>query len=92
MKLKNNPVPDVPLHLRNAPTKLMKDLYYGRDYQYDHDFENHFSGQSFLPPELKDKEFYIPTVNGFESELKRKLEILRKIRSEKKFGKKVWER
>jgi ATPase related to the helicase subunit of the Holliday junction resolvase len=82
-EVKNNPVPDVPLHLRNAPTKLMKDLYYGRDYQYDHDFENHFSGQSFLPPELKDKEFYIPTVNGFESELKRKLEILRKIRSEK---------
>ena len=50
----------VPLHLRNAPTKLMQDLGYGKDYKYAHDYKNHFVKQNFLPEELTDKTFWIP--------------------------------
>ena len=75
--VRNEPAYDVPLHLRNAPTKLMKDLNYGKEYKYDHDFDEHFSGQNFLPNEIKDKEFYHPSDSGKESELKIKIEELR---------------
>ena len=63
----------VPLHLRNAPTKLMKNLDYGKDYQYSHDFEGHFADQQYLPDELKDKVYYKPTEIGAEAKIKDRL-------------------
>jgi putative ATPase len=70
----NNSVPfPVPLHIRNAPTPLMKDLGYGKDYVYPHD-DPKASPQSFLPDELRDRRFYQPREAGFEAELKRRLE------------------
>ena len=56
----------VPLHLRNAPTKLMKDLNYGQDYKYPHDYPGNFVEQSYLPDELKEKKFYQPQQNAQE--------------------------
>jgi putative ATPase len=67
---------DVPVHLRNAPTKLMKELNYGKDYKYSHDFENNFVEQDYLPEEIKDKIYYEPTENGAESEFKKWLKLL----------------
>jgi len=67
---------DVPVHLRNAPTKLMKELNYGKDYKYSHDFENNFVEQDYLPEEIKDKIYYEPTENGAESEFKKRLKLL----------------
>lgn len=60
----------VPLHLRNAPTKLMKQLDYGKDYQYAHSYENNFVEQEFLPKELSGKLFYDPGNNPRENELR----------------------
>ncbi|PIB28213.1 replication-associated recombination protein A [Maribacter sp. 4G9] len=59
----------VPLHLRNAPTKLMKDLGYGEDYKYAHDFENNFVNEEFLPEELSGTTFYQPGKNQRENAL-----------------------
>jgi len=64
----------VPLHLRNAPTKLMKDLDYGRGYQYAHDEADAVTGMSCLPQELADKKYYEPKERGFEKEIKRRLD------------------
>jgi putative ATPase len=61
----------VPLHLRNAPTKLMKDMDYGKDYQYSHLGENNFLEQEYLPNEIKDTAFYVPQKNAREEELKK---------------------
>ncbi|MGY6520968.1 MAG: replication-associated recombination protein A [Mongoliitalea sp.] len=63
----------VPFHLRNAPTKLMKDLNYGKNYQYAHDYEGNFINQEYLPDELKNTSFYRPGSNAREQELKRYL-------------------
>ena len=61
----------VPLHLRNAPTKLMKDMDYGKDYQYSHLGENNFLEQEYLPNEIKGTAFYVPQKNAREEELKK---------------------
>jgi len=74
----------VPLHLRNAPTKLMKELGYGKDYKYSHDFPEHFVEQQFLPDELKDKIYYKPTELGREKILKERLESLWSKRKQNK--------
>jgi putative ATPase len=63
----------VPLHLRNAPTKLMKDLDYGKEYKYSHDYEGHFTNQQYLPDGLKDKVYYKPADIGAESKIKERL-------------------
>lgn len=60
----------VPLHLRNAPTKLMKELGYGDEYKYSHDFENNFAEQEFLPDEIKNTQLYEPGNNAREKELR----------------------
>ncbi|MDP2161624.1 MAG: replication-associated recombination protein A [Flavobacterium sp.] len=60
----------VPLHLRNAPTKLMKELGYGDEYKYSHDFENNFAEQEFLPDEIQNTSFYEPGNNTREKELR----------------------
>lgn len=63
----------VPLHLRNAPTKLMKDTGYGKDYKYAHSYEGNFVPDNFLPEELKGKIFYEPGANSKEQEIKKRL-------------------
>ena len=60
----------VPIHLRNAPTKLMKELGYGKDYQYAHDYESNFAFQDYLPDELQGKTFYEPSDNPRENALR----------------------
>ena len=65
----------VPLHLRNAPTKLMKDLNYGQDYKYPHDYPGNFVEQPYLPQELKEKKFYLPQQNAQE------IKILERLRA-----------
>lgn len=60
----------VPLHLRNAPTKLMKQLGYGKDYKYAHSYENHFIEQQFLPDELKNNRIWYPQNNAQEIKIK----------------------
>jgi len=64
----------VPLHLRNAPTKLMKSLEYGKGYQYAHDQADAVADMSCLPAALADRTFYRPTERGFEKEIKRRLD------------------
>ena len=59
----------VPLHLRNAPTKLMKDLDYGKEYKYAHSYEGNFVNQDFLPEEIKDTKFYEPGNNATEKKI-----------------------
>ncbi len=66
----------VPLHIRNAPTKLMKSLDYGKGYQYSHDYENNFSPQEYLPKELSGRKFYDPGKNAREEELRKYLRHL----------------
>ena len=71
----------VPLHLRNAPTKLMKDLEYGKDYRYAHDEPDGVArGMECLPPAHAGRTFYEPTERGLEAEIKKKLDELRKKR------------
>ena len=64
----------VPLHLRNAPTRLMKDLGYGKDYRYAHEEPDAITDMSCLPESLEDKTYYQPTDRGFEQEIRRRLE------------------
>ena len=64
----------VPLHLRNAPTELMKELGYAKDYKYAHEYQGHFVEQEFLPPELSGTRFYTPADNPREAEIARFLE------------------
>jgi len=61
----------VPLHIRNAPTRLMKNLDYGKGYQYSHNYENNFSPQEYLPEELQGSKFYDPGNNAREEELRK---------------------
>lgn len=66
----------VPLHIRNAPTRLMKNLGYGKDYKYSHSFEGNFSEQEYLPNELSNTKFYEPGANAREEELRKFLRAL----------------
>ncbi len=74
----------VPLHIRNAPTQLMGDLGYGKDYKYPHDYPDHFVEEEYLPENLKGRTYYHPTEQGFEKEIKRRLEYWRRKKNEKK--------
>lgn len=71
--VQKEPEVTVPLHLRNAPTGLMRQLDYGKDYQYAHDFEEHFLQEHYLPEEKKGKVYYYPTEMGKEKEIKERL-------------------
>ena len=68
----------VPLHIRNAPTKLMKELGYGKGYRYPHDFPDIY--QEYMPDKLKGRIYYNPTENGFEAVIKKRLKELREKR------------
>lgn len=71
--VEEGPIAPVPLHLRNAPTPLMKSLGYGVGYEYAHDYPNALVDQEHLPPELKGRTYYEPTDRGFEAEIRRRL-------------------
>lgn len=66
----------VPLHIRNAPTKLMKNMGYGKNYEYSHSYENNFSAQEYLPDEITGMKFYEPGKNAREEELRKFLKNL----------------
>ena len=74
----------VPLHIRNAPTKLMKDLDYGKDYKYDHKAENAYSYQKYFPDKMKEKIYYKPSKFGFEKEIKKRLDWWKKLKEKEK--------
>ncbi len=74
--VRENSLYAVPLHLRNAPTKLMKDIGYGKDYKYAHQYKNHFVEENYLPAEIKEKQFYFPTDIGQEKNLRERLKFL----------------
>ena len=76
---------EVPMHLRNAPTSLMKDLDYGKDYRYAHNEEGGYApGESYLPEELSDKQYYQPTDRGLEKKISEKLAYLRSLDAKQK--------
>jgi putative ATPase len=66
----------VPLHLRNAPTKLMKELGYGKEYKYAHDFQGNFIEDNYLPKEISGTKIYTPQPNARENEFLERLKLL----------------
>ena len=73
-----------PMHILNAPTKMMKDLGYSKGYEYDHDASDGFSGQNYFPDDMARSNYYSPKDIGFEREIKKRLEYWAKLRTEKK--------
>ena len=71
----------VPLHLRNAPTGLMKNLGYGKNYQYAHDLESKVANMRCLPENLRDRTYYHPTNEGIEKRIRERMEEIRKLRA-----------
>ena len=72
-----------PKHILNAPTRLMKDLGYGKGYAYDHDAADGFSGQNYFPDEMARKNFYEPVDRGFEREIRKRLDYWAKLRQQR---------
>ncbi len=72
-----------PMHILNAPTKMMKDLGYGDGYAYDHDAENGFSGQNYFPDGMSRQRFYQPKERGFERDIQKRLDYWDKLRQKK---------
>jgi putative ATPase len=72
-----------PKHILNAPTKLMKQEGYGRDYAYDHNEAEAFSGQNYFPDGMTRQQFYAPTARGFEREIKERLDRWAELRAKK---------
>jgi putative ATPase len=73
----------VPLHIRNAPTRLMKNLGYGKDYRYAHDEADAFAaGENYFPEGMPAVEWYQPTGRGLEQRIREKLEELRRLNAE----------
>jgi len=76
----------VPLHIRNAPTRLMRDLDYGKGYKYAHDFDDAYTPQEYLPETLRKQSYYRPTARGFEKIIKERMAYWQKIRDSVKKG------
>ncbi len=72
-----------PAHILNAPTKLMKELGYGKNYAYDHDAEDGFSGQNYFPDGMERRAYYEPVERGFERDIKKRLEYWAKLREKR---------
>jgi putative ATPase len=70
----------VPLHIRNAPTKLMRELEYGKGYKYAHDYASAYAAQEYLPEMLRHRKFYRPTERGFEKTIQERMNYWEKIR------------
>ncbi|MFO7768880.1 MAG: replication-associated recombination protein A [bacterium] len=81
--VRDQPAHPVPLHIRNAPTDLMKDAGYGKGYLYDHDWPDALAPQTYLPVELEDLVLYEPTRQGLEAKMADRLEWLREKRAER---------
>ncbi len=81
--VKNSRNDPVPLHIRNAPTKLMSELGYHKGYQYDHDCPDAFSGQEYFPDDLIGTELYVPGNFGFEREIRKRLDYWRRLKIER---------
>jgi putative ATPase len=77
----------VPFSVRNAPTGLMKELGYGKDYKYAHDYKNAYVPQQYLPDQLKGRRFYSPTGRGYEKNIKQRLDQWRSLIDRQKQGK-----
>ena len=75
-----------PLHIRNAPTRLMKDIGYGAGYAYDHDAEDGFSGQNYFPDGMKRPVYYTPPERGFERDLQKRIDYFAKLRAKRQGG------
>ncbi len=73
-----------PMHILNAPTRMMKDLGYSKGYEYDHHTEEGFSGQNYFPDAMARQEFYRPVERGFEREILKRLEYWKKLREKKR--------
>ncbi|MDI6615640.1 MAG: replication-associated recombination protein A, partial [Syntrophaceae bacterium] len=78
----------VPLHIRNAPTRLMKDLGYGKGYRYAHNFPGAHVPQEYLPEKLRGQTYYSPTDRGYEQVIKKRLEKWYRMRRERRNGEK----
>jgi putative ATPase len=78
--IENTSAEPVPLHLRNAPTKLMRELNYGKDYQYAHDIEGKVADMDCLPESLRDRRYYTPTSEGREKLLRQRMEEIQRNR------------
>lgn len=74
--VRKKPLYPVPLHLRNAPTELLKSLKYGRDYKYPHDYPNDFIELNYFPEEMSGRQYYSPSGNGLESGIKDRMKFL----------------
>jgi putative ATPase len=72
-----------PMHILNAPTRLMKQLGYGKGYDYDHDAPDAFSGQNYFPDGMKRRVFYDPAERGFEREIRKRLDYWTKLRDKR---------
>ena len=79
---REHPAAPVPLHIRNAPTGLMKNLGYGKDYRYDHSEDGFAAGQQYLPEALRGAEWYQPTDRGFEKTVGERIEWWAKLKAE----------
>lgn len=79
--IESRPAEPVPLHLRNAPTKLMKELDYGKDYQYAHDLEARVAAMDCLPPSLADRRYYQPAQEGRERLLAVRMDEIARLKS-----------
>jgi putative ATPase len=85
-EVKEQPAFDVPMHLRNAPTSLMKDMDYGAEYRYAHDEPGAYAaGENYLPEELADKQYYFPVDRGLELKIAEKLEHYRQLDEQSAF-------
>ena len=80
---RDTPAAQVPKHIRNAPTKLMKELGYGAGYQYAHSVPEGYLPQDYLPDEIGDARFYVPTAFGFEKEIAKRIEWWAKLKSDR---------
>jgi putative ATPase len=76
----------VPLHLRNAPTKLMKGLDYGKGYQYAHDVEGKVANMQCLPDNLHDRVYYRPTKEGIEKRIRDRMDEIKRLRLQEPGG------
>jgi len=78
--VRNSPSEEVPVHLRNSPTKLMKELGYGKEYRYAHDEpEAYASGENYFPEGMRAKQYYRPVNRGLEIQISEKLAHLREL-------------
>lgn len=81
--IEERPAEPVPLHLRNAPTRLMKELEYGKGYQYAHDVEGRVAAMECLPPSLSGRQYYQPTGEGRERLLAQRMDEIARVKRER---------